>query len=106
MAERSEIAAYIEDLVRYSSAAGQFAYGKDPIDMAPMAYVSGALHALERTGAISESQLHEAVDRCHAAYGLKPPPRLASESGSVVAYEPEWADERPERIWPEPRGAD
>jgi hypothetical protein len=99
--------AYIEELVRYSSAAGRLAYGTEPIDMTPMAYVSGALHALERTGAMSESQLHEAVDRCHAAYGVKPPPRLASDSGRVVAfaYEPQWADERPQRIRPAPRGA-
>jgi hypothetical protein len=107
VAKRSKSDAYIEELVQYSSATGQSAYGEEPIDMTPMAFVSGALHALERTGAISESQLHLAIDRCHAAYGLKPPGRLASESGTeVFMYEPEWADERPEPVWHEPRDAD
>ena len=104
MAKRSKIDAYIEELVRYSSATGQSAYGEEPIDMTPMAYASGALHALERTGAISESQLHEAIDRCHAAHGLKPPGRLAAEAGTeVFMHGPEWADHRPKPVPRDPR---
>jgi hypothetical protein len=100
MAAGSKIDAYVEELVRYSWHAGRFAYGKHPIDMTPMAYVSGALHALERIGAISQDQLLAGVDRCHAAYGLKRPGRLAPDPNvnRVVAYEPEWADTRPERL--------
>jgi hypothetical protein len=89
---------HIEELVDYAAAAGYAQFGKEPIDMTPIAYCSGALHALQCIGAISEDELHEAMNRCHDAYGLKRPPN--ARPGHLSAYNPEWADARPR--WPRP----
>ena len=89
---------HIEGLVRYVSSAGRASYGTHPIDMTPMAYVSGAVHTLERLGAITHPELRQALTRCHDAYGLKPvpePPAQASPGATAMAWEPEWADDPP-----------
>ena len=99
---------HIEELVRYAYGAGRAARGSSPIDMSPMAYVAGALFALERVGAISASERQAAIVRCHDAFGLKRPAEWAQATPgdaadvTAVAYRPEWTDVPPPPSPPRP----
>lgn len=93
--------AYVETLVRHAATVGQRHYGTRPVPTDLLAYCSGACAALERIGALTPAEAHDALTRCHDAYGVRRPPDI-DDGKAWATYVPEWAEERPPDPWDAP----